>query len=532
MHGTGPDVRIRHRFAAARRPWALALALLAGLAAALAMEPWSLWPLAPLGVALLLLLLSARPALGFGLGAAFGFGHFLLGLGWIAEAFAFQSAMPAAMGRVAVAGLSLFLALYPALAAWGAGLVVRRHAGPAPLLPLTLALAGLFPGTEMLRGLLFTGFAWNPLGAALLPLQGLAQGAALVGANGLSALVVLAGGAVAALADAHSGPRSRWVPLSALLVPAAALELAARVLPRPDTPPDAPAVLLVQTGTGIAEKHGEGGAQKAISDALRLTRAALAAAEPPPAAVVWPEATVDYPLDELPELRAELVAGFPSATVLLAGGVALARDGAGLVVAARNSLFAIDSAGRLLARYDKAHLVPGGEYLPMRGLAEPLGLSRLVPGSLDFRPGPGPVTWALPGLPRLAPNICYEIIFPAAVVDRSDRPDAILTVSNDAWFGPTGPPQHHAQARLRAIEEGLPVLRVTPTGVTGLIGADGRMLSTLPRGPGAALRVRLPPPRPATPFARLGLAAPALVAALLLAGAIGASRRPARPRQP
>jgi apolipoprotein N-acyltransferase len=147
-----------------------------------------------------------------------------------------------------------------------------------------------------------------------------------------------------------------------------------------------------------------------------------------------------------------------------------------------------------------------------------------VPGSLDFLPGPGPVTWRLPGLPALSPNICYEIIFPGAVVDGADRPAFLVTVSNDAWFGRSGPPQHHAQARLRAIEEGIPVVRVTPTGLSGLIGPRGELLVTLPEGRAATARVRLPEPLPATPFGQLGLAAPGLFAGLLIGLGLWAGR--------
>ncbi len=226
--------------------------------------------------------------------------------------------------------------------------------------------------------------------------------------------------------------------------------------------------------------------------------------------------TVEYPLEETPGLGAALTQGFAPGTLLLTGGVAIERDGDGRVVGARNSLYALDHTGRILARYDKSHLVPGGEYLPLRRIAEPLGLARLVPGSLDFLPGPGATSWQLPGLPMVAPNICYEIIFPGAIVDRAARPGFILTVSNDAWFGRSGPPQHHAQARLRAIEEGLPVVRVTPTGISGVIDARGGLRDTLPTGGPAHAFVPLPAALPATPFAQAGLAAPGLFALLLI----------------
>ncbi|MCG2841899.1 apolipoprotein N-acyltransferase [Sandaracinobacter sp. RS1-74] len=496
---------------------ALLLALLAGALSALGFEPVGSAAGPVAGSALLLLLLAGQPrGRAFLLGLGFGFTHFLLGLRWIAEAFTFQAAMPVWMGWVAVSGLSLFLALYPALAAWAARRLTDR------IVPLALVFAGLFALAEILRGLLFSGFAWNPLGVGWLQLPGVAQLAAVVGANGLSALAVLAGGSLAALLGAR-GERGRMalVLVFPLLL---ALGLAVPRLQKPLPAAEGPDLLLVQTGTGIDDKYAEGGLAASLLAAAAQTRAALAEG-PPPAAVVWPEATVEFPMEEMPEVRAEVTRGFPEGTLLLAGGVGLERDAKGEVIAGTNSLYALDHQGRILARYDKSHLVPGGEYLPLRAIAEPLGLARLVPGSLDFRPGPGALTWQLPGLPAVSPNICYEIIFPGAVVDRTARPAFLLTVSNDAWFGRSGPPQHHAQARLRAIEEGMPVVRVTPTGVTGLIDARGGMLTTLPKGEAASARVKLPSARAPTPFARIGLPAPAVFALLLVGAGLWIGRR-------
>ncbi len=500
----------------------------AGAASALAFEPWALWPLAPLGLGLLLLLLAAAPRAGFRLGLAFGLAHFALGLSWIATAFTFQTAMPAWMGWLAVFALALFLALYPALAAFAAGRLAALGGRPG-LLPLALVLAGFWVWAEVLRGLLLTGFPWNPLGAALLGTGGLARLAAILGANGLSALVVLVAGALAAIACRLGGrmrPTGPLLLLAGLALLDAALRLAA---PEPVAGTAAPRILLVQPGTGIAEKHdGLEGALLSVREAAEETRRALARHPgAAPSAIIWPEATVPFPLEELPDLRRELAGLLPPGTLLLTGGNALERDADGRVRAARNSLYALSAAGAILARYDKAHLVPGGEYLPLRPVTEPLGLARLVPGTVDFLPGPGPVTWRLPGLPPLAPNICYEIIFPGRVVAPGLRPAAIVTVSNDAWFGPSGPSQHHAQAQLRAIEEGLPVLRVTPTGLSGLIGPGGERLVTLPRGGAASALVALPEPRPPTPFARLGLALPIGAAGLLVAAglALGVARR-------
>ena len=496
---------------------ALAASVGAGAVAALGFQPVGSIAGPVLGSALLLLLLAAQPrGRAFALGLGFGFGHFLLGLTWIATAFTFQAAMPVWMGWVAVAGLSLFLALYTGLAA----LIARRITGR--IVPLALLFAATFTAGEMARGLLFSGFAWNPLGAGWLQLPGVAQLAALIGANGLSALAVLAGGSLAALLAAR-GEKGRLglVLLFPLLL---LIGLGVPKIQKPLAAPTATKALLVQTGVGIDDKHEEGGLARNVQTAVARTRLALASGLKPDL-VIWPEATVEFPLEEMADLRRELVSGFPQGAKLLTGGVALWRDDRGTITAATNSAYLLDSQGKILARYDKSHLVPGGEYLPLRAIAEPLGLARLVPGSLDFKPGDGPTTWALPPLPKIAPNICYEIIFPGAIVDRANRPDVIVTISNDAWFGPSGPPQHHAQARLRAIEEGLPVLRVTPTGITGVIDPRGGLQETLPKGVTAHALVNVPAPLAPTPFARLGLLAPALFAAFLLAAGVFLNRR-------
>jgi hypothetical protein len=170
--------------------------------------------------------------------------------------------------------------------------------------------------------------------------------------------------------------------------------------------------------------------------------------------------------------------------------------------------------GEIVDRYDKAHLTPYGEYLPMRPILSRLGLSRLAPGDLDFLAGPGPRTLDLGRFGSAGVQICYEIIFSGNVVDAANRPDFIFNPSNDAWFGAWGPPQHLAQARLRAIEEGLPVLRATPTGVSAVIDAEGRLLQSLPWREAGAIDARLPAPKPPTLFARFGNALVLLFALL------------------
>jgi apolipoprotein N-acyltransferase len=161
----------------------------------------------------------------------------------------------------------------------------------------------------------------------------------------------------------------------------------------------------------------------------------------------------------------------------------------------------------------------------MRPILSAIGLSRLAPGDLDFWPGPGAATLTLPGFGRMGVQICYEIIFSGHVVDRRNQPDFLFNPSNDAWFGAWGPPQHLAQARLRAIEEGLPVIRSTPTGISAVIDAEGRLISQLPWRTAGSIAARLPAPQPRTPFARYGNILPFLFAALLALVAIALRRR-------
>jgi apolipoprotein N-acyltransferase len=213
--------------------------------------------------------------------------------------------------------------------------------------------------------------------------------------------------------------------------------------------------------------------------------------------------------------------------VLVTGGIGLTSSDGRTLDGATNSVFAIAPGGRLIGRYDKAHLVPYGEYLPMRPLLSSIGLSRLAPGNLDFDDGPGPRTIALPGFGRMGVQVCYEIIFSGEVADRTHRPDFIFNPSNDAWFGRWGPPQHLAQARLRAAEEGLPVIRATPTGISAVIDADGRLLKSLPWKTAGRIDTTIPAARAPTLFARAGNIIPVLFGFLLLIAAIavGRSRR-------
>ena len=477
------------------------IAFLAGLLSATGFAPLDLWPVTLLAVAMLIHLVRGASGIGRALliGWVFGLGNFVVGLNWIATAFTYQAAMPAWLGWVAVLLLSLYLAVYPAIAC---GLAWRFGRGRA--LDFALLFAANWMLGEWLRATIFTGFAWNPLGVILVDVAA-GQYGSWIGTYGLGGVVILTGAAVLALLELRRWRKALVVPFLLLF----ALDL--RVA-HPDTA-SGRHIRIVQANIAQQDKWREGFETINFERLARLTGRPGGA----PRLILWPEVAVPDYLEEEPEARRRIAALIGPGDVLLTGGIAVAYDAQGNAVAARNSLFALDAGGRILARADKSHLVPYGEYLPMRPLLSMIGLSRLAPGDIDFLAGPGPQTIALPGFGRAGIQICYEIIFSGHVVDRADRPDFLFNPSNDAWFGAWGPPQHLAQARLRAMEEGLPVIRATPTGISAVVDADGRLIESLPWRREGVIETRLPRPGPPTPFARLGNLLPALFGLGLIA---------------
>jgi len=488
-----------------------------------------LWPLTLLGLAVLIgLAARARgPMSAFLAGWLWGVGHFCLGNNWIATAFTYQANMPVWLGWIAVFLLSLYLAVFPALAAAAAWWARGRPAA------LVLAFASAWIVSEWLRSWVFTGFAWNPLGVAALGgfgRTGLAQLLPWLGTYALSGLIALVGGLwwLAWLTRAHR----LWA--AALTVTPVALMLVPQV-----TGEAAPGHLrftLVQPGVRQEVLEDPANFERQFATTARLS---LAPPAPGRRLVLWPESGVpDYLRDGYPAWAYERTtfAGSPvlsrrrigavigQGALVLTGAVDLEVRG-DVIVAARNVVTAMDASGSIRGGYAKAHLVPYGEYLPMRDLLTPLGLSRLVPGALDFWPGPGPRTLELGAWGKAGIQICYEIVFSGQVVDRADRPDYVFNPSNDGWFGAWGPPQHLAQARLRAVEEGLPVLRSTTNGISAVIDADGRVRQFLPRPVAGRLDGLVPPAHPPTLFARLGNVLPLGWATLLALAALLALRR-------
>ncbi|WP_223262796.1 apolipoprotein N-acyltransferase [Sphingobium sp. SCG-1] len=522
-----------HRHPLLARPKILAFA--AGLISATGFAPLSLWPVTILCFALLILLVQIAPdrRAAFLRGWLFGVGHFTVGLNWIAHAFTFQDSMPHWFGYGAVVLLSLYLAVYPGLATLTAWIAVRslpdrRGMKDRSSSALVLLLAASWIGTEYLRATMFTGFAWNPLGVIWVP-TALAHSAAVLGTYGLSGLAIVAAGAV------QLGFSRRVRPALAMAVPLVIIAILGVIwsfYAAPSRQTSAPAIRIVQPNIGQDVKYS------AAFEMANFEKLATLSGRPTSRGrlIFWPEAAIPAYLDMEPEWRDRLASLLGPHDLLLTGGEKVyfkevQKDGyvSRVLAGARNSLWVLDPQARLLGRYDKSHLVPYGEYLPMRQLLEPIGLSRLVPGDADFWPGPGARSLPLPpgtGRPslKMGVQICYEIIFSGHVVDQANRPDFIFNPSNDAWFGSWGPPQHLAQARLRAIEEALPILRSTPTGISALIDAQGRIVDSLPLGEAGYIDALLPSPGGTTLFSRVGNWAALLLALALVALAVATRR--------
>lgn len=526
-------------------------ALAAGAIAACGFQPLSLWPLTIFAVAWWIELVARAPRWRSALltGWLFGLAHFTVGNYWIATAFTYQAAMPKWLGSIAVVLLSLYLAVFPALAALAAWLLCRwkrpkPEAGSLRSFPcFGVAIAGTWIVTEWMRAWVFTGFAWNPLGVALLgqyQTQGLALTAKWIGTYGLSGLLVLIAAVFRQIVRAAlvASPRQR----SALITGAATLAVLlgalmtapARYLPKAD---GSQPFTLVQP-----DLRQEVLDDPSLYEFQFQKLASLTVPKRPNdrRIVFWPESGLpDYLRDGYPPYlyRMQTYAADPRLarerigrvigpySLLLTGAVdVVIKDGRS--VAVRNSVTALDWRGNILAGYSKAHLVPYGEYLPMRWLLEPLGLSRLVPGALDFWPGPGPRTYDFGQWGKVGIQICYEIVFSGEVVDPESRPEFIFNPSNDGWFGSWGPPQHLAQARLRALEEGLPILRATTTGISAVIDANGIVRQFIPRHQAGRLDGMIPPPDEPTLFARHGNVLPLLLAGVLILVSLVAMPRP------
>lgn len=486
------------------------LALFAGALSALAMAPFNVWPVLFVTFPIAVWLIDGAAAGKWrGVPAAamsgfwFGLGYFVPGLYWIGNAFLVDASTFAWLIPFAVLGLPIYLALFTALGFALARLLWTRDA------TRLLALAISLTVSEWLRGHLLSGFPWNAFGYALSEPLALAQTASLIGLWGMTFLAVAIFASPAVLIDGSSRGRKPWIaPVAALALLAAMgvygtvrLSLQPTVLTKvrlrimqPNLEQDAKfnysAKAAVMQKYLTLSDRASGPQSTGVADANIL---------------IWPESAFPFFLTREADAMAQIADLLPKGTVLITGSVRAPEGPPGArITRAYNSIYIIDHDGNVLSVYDKLHLVPFGEYLPFQDWMEKLGFVQLTKIQGGFIPGTRRRAMEIPGAPRVLPLICYEVAFPGSLAPRDDRPGWIVNLTNDGWFGiSTGPYQHLQQARLRAIEEGLPLVRAANTGISAVIDPSGRIIARLGLGIEGVLDASLPTARPPTVYAQL-----------------------------
>ena len=455
---------------------------------------------------------AASPWRAAAIGWCFATAHFIVSIYWIAPVLVrFSGSLSKAV--IGLLGLSAYLALFPALATFATRLPTLSVPGRV------LALAVTWSAAEWLRGYVFGGYPINPMGMAWMPSLAMLQFTSIAGVYGLGFVTVLGAAAPAALFPwrARACSTTAWALCG---VSFALLALVwgggtARLALAPESAPTALSLRLVQTGIQQRTEWPDEQRMAVVEEHLRLSR--LPGFESTDL-VIWPETAVNFYLEEDDSLRTRLTEAVPPKGYLLTGAL---RQGEqeDHTWAIWNSFHALTPAGEIVATYDKHHLVPFGEFMPLHEF-HPF---RVLPyDSVFYSAGPGPRTLHLPGVAPFSPMICYEAIFPGGVVADGTRPHWLLNITNDAWFrGTSGTQQHLDAARMRAVEEGLPLVRATNTGITAVIDGWGRTIEQLGHDEAGVLDVRLPSTTGAlTLQARFGdwtLAVVLLLATLVLA---------------
>lgn len=478
------------------------LATVLGALGVLGHAPFHIWPAYCVSVAGLLILLdgaTSRPKplwAGFKVAWSWAFGQFLAGMFWVGNAFLVDAEKFAALMPFAVTALPAVLAVFWGLAGAAYVRIWRADAGRI------FAFAALFSVAEFGRGHLFTGFPWNLPAYIWTPGGIISQTSALIGPYGLSlaTLLVLASPAVLV-----AGGRRKSVAAIAVGLTAASLAFGFVRLQGAGT-------LDAMAGNGPLISAGQGGfTQKEVWDranAMRVTQTYIDLLDHPDAqkadVVIWPEGTFPFLLQEQSDVLGIIDAKLGNRT-LVVGSVR--RQAAPTGDTYWNSILVYDKAqGGLVQRasYDKYHLVPFGEYLPMRPLFKALGIASLVAYDGEMTPGSGTGLIAIPGAPAADPRVCYEIVFPSFNHRATGKAGWIVNVSIDAWYGDLlGPDQHYATARARAIETGMPLVRAASGGWSAIVDRYGRPLAQHQSGPGYAF-ARLPLNAEPTLYARYG----------------------------
>ncbi|MBR0755891.1 apolipoprotein N-acyltransferase [Bradyrhizobium jicamae] len=489
-----------------------ALALLAGALSALAMAPFNAWPILFLTFPVAVWLIDGAAAGRWqGVPAAalsgfwFGLGYFVPGLYWIGYAFFVDADIFAWLTPFAVLGLPAYLSLFTAFGFGLARLIWPRDA------TRVLALAVSLTISEWLRGHVLTGFPWNAFGYALTEPLALAQTASLIGLWGLTFLAVAIFASPAVLIDGASRGRKPWrAPVAALIVLAAMLAFGAvRLSLQPTAMVKDVKLRIMQPDLQQDVRFNYSAKAAVMQKYLTLSDRASgpnSTGVRDATILIWPESAFPFFLTREADAMAQIAELLPRGTVLITGSVRAPDLPPGVrITRAYNSIYVIDHDGSVLSVYDKLHLVPFGEYLPFQEWMERLGFVQLTKVQGGFIPGTVRRTLDVPNAPRALPLICYEAIFPGDIASRDDRPGWIINVTNDGWFGiSTGPYQHLQQARLRAIEEGLPLVRAANTGISAVVDPVGRIVARLGLGIEGVLDAGLPAAIAPTIYARVG----------------------------
>jgi apolipoprotein N-acyltransferase len=474
-----------------------AIAFAAGAVSALALAPFYAWPILFVTFPVLVWLVDGSAA-GRWSGAVaaavagwcFGFGYFVAGLYWIGYAFLVDAKTFGWLLPVAVAGLPAYLALYTALGLAAARLIWVR--GPERV----LALAATLTVAEWLRGHLLSGFPWNTFGYALTQPLVLAQSVSLVGIWGLTFLSIAIFASPAVLADDLVDTRQPYrAPLVGLIILAAFAGYGAvRLWTHPTSYVSGVKLRIMQPNLQQDEKFNYSAKAQVMARYLRLSDRATGPQSNGVRDVthlIWPESAFPFFLSREPDALAQIADLLKPSTELITGAVRPAPNASS--PRAYNSVYVIDSDGSIHGIYDKVHLVPFGEYLPLQGVLERLGLKQLTKMVGGFLAGDRRRAMDVPGAPKMLPLICYEAIFPGSAVPRGERPGWLVNVTNDGWFGiSSGPFQHFQQARVLAIAEGLPLVRAANTGISAVVDPVGRIINALPLGIEGVLDSNLP----------------------------------------
>jgi apolipoprotein N-acyltransferase len=496
--------------------WGVRRALIAfamGAIANLALEPFSVWPVMFVSFSVLVWLVDGAAAGRWnGVIAAavtgwwFGFGYCLFGFYWIGYAFLVDAKTFAWLLPIAVIGLPAAMAIYMGLGLALARLFWSRGAWRVLILAASLTVS------EWLRGHLFTGFPWNAFGYGLTGALPLAQGASVLGLWGMTFLAVAVFASPAVIVDDAADTARRW--LAPVCAGVALIALAGfgalRLAHTPTSFVEGVRLRVVQPNLPQDDRFTYAAKASVMALYLALSDKATGPQSTGIADVthlIWPESAFPFFLTREPDALAQIADLLPVGTALITGAVRAGQpDRNGNISRAYNSVYVIDHDGSILSVYDKVHLVPFGEYLPFQDFLERLGLLQLTKLPGGFIAGDRYRTLDVPRAPKFLPLICYEIIFPGEGIPRgADRPDWLLNLTNDGWFGiSTGPYQHLQQARVRAIEEGLPLVRAANSGISAVVDPLGRIITSLPLGTQGTMDSGLPGKVEYTWFVYLG----------------------------